>query len=187
LADPPPRRIVDGEAETATECEIMTRRRLPLLQLLGAALLLSLAARGSGAEEARLAIGGYDPVAYFTDATPVLGRNDVDYLWHGARWHFESVAHRDLFARDPAHYAPQYDSYCAMGAARGPEAHKDTVDPHAWAIVDGKLYLTHSLQALAKWQKNAAENIKQADHDWPHVKKQSVVYDGYPNIKASPQ
>src|SRR5262249_18447680 len=33
----------------------------------------------------------------------------------------------DLFAKDPDHYAPQYDGYCAMGASADDAAHKDTV------------------------------------------------------------
>ena len=64
----------------------------------------------------------------------------------------------------------QYDGYCAVGAADGATAHKDTVDPEAWAIVDGKLYLTHMRQAVERWRKNAAENIKHADEAWAAVK-----------------
>jgi hypothetical protein len=146
------------------------------------ALLLLTSAPGRSAEP-NLAIGGYDPVAYFTDGKPVPGKADFEYTWHNARWRFASPVHRDSFASNPERFAPQYDGYCAMGLARGAEAHKDTVDPHAWAIVDGKLYLTHSTAALAKWQQNPVENIKQADRDWPSLKHQSVIYDGYPNIK----
>ena len=43
------------------------------------------------------------------------------------------------------------------------EAHKDTVDPEAWAIVDGKLYLTHNQYWLQVWRENAEEHIKQGD------------------------
>jgi hypothetical protein len=41
-----------------------------------------------------------------------------------------------------------------MGAAAGEAAHKDKVDPEAWAIVDGKLYLTHMRQAMDDWRQN---------------------------------
>ncbi|HYZ40081.1 MAG TPA: YHS domain-containing (seleno)protein, partial [Stellaceae bacterium] len=95
-------------------------------------------------EEPKLSISGYDPVAYFTDGKPIPGKSEFEYLWHKLRWRFASEAHRESFAKDPDHYTPQYDGYCAMGMA-GDEAvaaHKDTVDPEAWAIVDGKLYLT---------------------------------------------
>lgn len=157
-------------------------RRRSMLVAFAVAAVLSIGIQASRADEQRLAISGYDPVAYFTDHKPVPGLSGIEYAWHDARWHFATAAHRDLFARDPDHYAPQYDGYCALGAAKGNEAHKDIVDPNAWAIVDGKLYLTHSPEALAKWQQNPRENIKRADEDWPKVEKQAVVYDGYPNV-----
>jgi enamine deaminase RidA (YjgF/YER057c/UK114 family) len=135
---------------------------------LALASLLSSAARG---EEARLSIGGYDPVAYFTDGKPVQGKPDLDYLWHRLRWRFASVSHREMFVKDPNRYTPQYDGYCAMGVSSDAAAHKDTVDPEAWAIVDGKLYFSHDQHALQAWREKAAEHIKQADRDWQAVKK----------------
>jgi enamine deaminase RidA (YjgF/YER057c/UK114 family) len=125
-------------------------------------------------EEPRLSISGYDPVAYFTDGHPVPGKPEFSYEWHHSRWLFAKAAHRALFIADPEHYAPQYDGYCAMGVAgvafAGP--HKDTVDPEAWAIVDGKLYLTHTPRVLDRWRPNLAENIKQADQNWSTVEHQ---------------
>jgi YHS domain len=122
-----------------------------LAALLGLWILLHGAA--VRADEARLAIGGYDPVAYFTDGKPVPGASDIEYSWHDMRWRFATAAHRDLFVKDPEHYAPQYEGYCAMGVSldKG-AAHKDTVDPNAWAVVDGKLYLTYSNRALERWR-----------------------------------
>lgn len=133
-------------------------------------LLVSLLGPAAWGEEARLAISGYDPVAYFTDGKPVPGSSEFEYVWHDARWRFASAAHRDLFAKDPDHYAPQYDGYCAMGASVEGAAHKDTVDPNAWAIVDGKLYLVHNRYWLQVWQKKAEDRIKQANRDWQIVK-----------------
>ena len=124
-------------------------------------------------EEARLSISGYDPVAYFTDGKPVPGSSEFEYVWHDARWRFSSPAHRELFVVNPERYAPQYDGYCAMGASLEKGAHKDTVDPNAWAIVDGRLYLTHTTRSLARWQQNAAENIKRADENWSTVEHQA--------------
>ena len=113
-----------------------------------------------------------DPVAYFTDGKPVPGMAEFEYQWHDARWRFASAAHRNLFAKNPEHYAPQYDSYCALGVAFK-EPHKDTVDPNAWAIINGKLYLTHTARALAAWRGNAAANIDRAKETWPTVKTQA--------------
>ena len=128
--------------------------------------LFGASARG---DEPRLSISGYDPVAYFTDGRPVQGKADFEYVWRKLRWRFASGEHRDLFIKDPQRYAPQYDGYCAMGASLEAAAHKDTVDPQAWAIVDGKLYLVHSSYWLEQWRAKAKEYIKQADKDWQAV------------------
>jgi enamine deaminase RidA (YjgF/YER057c/UK114 family) len=151
-------------------------RRSSLLAITAPVLGLLLAVLGATAvraEEPRLAISGYDPVAYFTDGKPVRGKAEFEFLWHRLRWRFASVAHRDSFVGDPEHYAPQYDGYCAMGVGgdTAAEAHKDTVDPEAWAIVDGKLYLTHNQYWLQEWRKNAADNIRRADHNWAALSK----------------
>jgi enamine deaminase RidA (YjgF/YER057c/UK114 family) len=131
--------------------------------------LLSVAAAGASADEPRLSISGYDPVAYFTDGRPVQGKSDYEYLWHKLRWRFASSEHRDMFSKDPKRYAPQYDGYCAMGVTNEAAAHKDAVDPNAWAIVDGKLYLVRNAFWLEQWREHAKEYIKQADLDWHAV------------------
>jgi hypothetical protein len=58
-----------------------------------------------------VAIKGYDPVAYFTDGKPVEGSKAFEHVWMGARWHFSSPAHRDLFIGDPEKFAPEYGGY----------------------------------------------------------------------------
>ena len=108
-----------------------------------ALLFVALTAPTAQSGETRLAISGYDPVAYFTDGRPVPGLTEFEHVWNDARWRFSSASHRDLFVGDPYRYAPLYDGYCASGmAADAP--HMDTVDPEAWAIDNGKLYLTHT-------------------------------------------
>jgi enamine deaminase RidA (YjgF/YER057c/UK114 family) len=138
----------------------------PLLGLLFAVSLGS----GVRADELRLSISGYDPVAYFTDGRPVRGKAEFEYEWHKLRWRFFSAEHRDLFVKDPKRYAPQYEGYCALGVALGEgDAHKDTVDPEAWSIVDGKLYLVHSSYWLEQFRQKARDYIKQADANWTVV------------------
>jgi enamine deaminase RidA (YjgF/YER057c/UK114 family) len=149
-------------------------------------LFATVLAPGARSEEPKLSISGYDPVAYFTDGKPVQGRAEIEYLWHKLRWRFASPAHRDLFAKDPDHYAPQYDGYCAMGASGDDAAHKNTVDPEAWAIVDGKLYLNHNQHWLQVWQEKAEEHIKQADRDWDVVKNLAAPEIIGPPCAASP-
>jgi len=144
---------------------------LTLSAMLAGLLLATGLSPSARSEEPKLSISGYDPVAYFTDGKPVQGKSEIEHLWHKLRWRFASSEHREMFAKDPDHYAPQYDGYCAMGVAEtGGVAHKDTVDPEAWAIVDGKLYLTHMPQGMDDWHQNPADFIKQADANWAAVK-----------------
>jgi enamine deaminase RidA (YjgF/YER057c/UK114 family) len=159
-------------AERCPEEDVQTascfglKRSTKLIALLCAAFL----ARTAWADEPKLSIGGYDPVAYFTDGKPVQGKPEFEQLWRRSRWRFVSAEHRDLFTQDPKHYAPQYDGYCAMGISEGEAAHKDTIDPEAWAIVDGKLYLTHNRYIMEIWRESAKERIPRADQDWEVVK-----------------
>jgi len=129
-------------------------------------LLVALPGPAARADEPKLSISGYDPVAYFTQGKPVQGKAEHEHVWRKLRWRFATAEHRDLFVKDPNRYTPQYDGYCAMGAADGTGAHKDTVDPEAWAIVDGKLYLVHTRYWLERWREKAEEYIKRADADW---------------------
>ena len=154
------------EEDVQTASYFGLKRSTKLLALVCAAFLACTA----WADEPKLSISGYDPVAYFTDGKPVQGKPEFEYLWRRLRWRFVSAEHRDLFTRDPKHYAPQYDGYCALGISFGEAAHKDTVDPEAWAIVDGKLYLAHNRYAMQVWREESKERIRQADHDWEAVK-----------------
>jgi enamine deaminase RidA (YjgF/YER057c/UK114 family) len=147
------------------------------------ATLLPPIARG---DEPRLSISGYDPVAYFTDGKPVQGKAEFEYLRHRLRWRFATGEHRDMFVKNPDRYMPQYDGYCAMGTSNDAEAHKDTVDPEAWAIVDGKLYFTHNQYWLQVWREKAEEHIGQADRDWEAVKNLSAPEIIGPPCAASP-
>jgi len=147
----------------------LPRRRMPSTALVGL-LFATVLVPAARSEEPKLSISGYDPVAYFTDGKPVPGKTEFEYLWHKLRWRFANGEHRDLFAKNPDRYTPQYDGYCAMGAANDAAAHKDTVDPEAWAIVDGKLYLTHMRQGMEAWRQNSAEYIKHANENWAAVK-----------------
>jgi YHS domain-containing protein len=112
------------------------------------------------------AIRGYDPVAYFTDSRPVKGSDEHVYEWKGARWHFSSAANRERFAAAPEKYAPQYGAYCAYGVAQN---YAVSIDPQAWSIVDGKLYLNYSKSVRESWNKDIPGYIRKADANWPAV------------------
>jgi hypothetical protein len=118
----------------------------------------------------RLAIGGYDTVAYHTMGKAIPGNLEYQTVWHDARWQFSSRENLALFIKDPERYAAQYDGFCAMGVADG-SGHKDTVDPEAFTIVNGKLYLNHTKYWVTEWRKDAPGNISIANKNWEKVMK----------------
>jgi YHS domain-containing protein len=115
-----------------------------------------------------VAIKGYDAVAYFTDSKPVKGLPRFSHQWSGATWQFASAAHRDEFAKSPQKYAPQYGGYCAYGVSQN---HIVQIDPEAWTVLDGKLYLNYSQDVKRTWSKDTAKYLEQADAKWPRLHK----------------
>ena len=116
-----------------------------------------------------VALDGYDPVAYFTDGKPVEGRAEIAHEWNGAVWRFSTAAHRDRFAADPAKYAPQYGGFCAYAVSKGYTA---DIDPEAWMIVDGRLYLNYDLEVQKLWEQDVPGFIRRADENWPRLERE---------------
>ncbi len=114
------------------------------------------------------ALKGYDPVAYFKESRPVKGQDEFRHDWLGAKWYFASATNRDEFARNPEKYAPQFGGYCAWAVANGYTAN---IDPEAWRIVDGKLYLNYSKDVQKKWEADIPGFIKKGNENWPKLKK----------------
>ena len=84
----------------------LSRRNALLFTAVAAALPLAGVISPTDAQEAPLAIKGYDPVAYFTDGRPVQGTPEFEFEWDDHRWRFASAEHRDLFKASPVRYAP---------------------------------------------------------------------------------
>lgn len=116
-----------------------------------------------------VAIQGYDPVAYFTESKPIAGNSEFSHDWQGATWQFANAENRDLFKNDPEKYAPQYGGYCAWAVKEGITA---PIDPQAWEIVDGKLYLNLNPSIQKQWQQDIPGYIAKANQNWPDVLRQ---------------
>jgi len=108
-------------------------------------------------------IKGYDTVAYFTQGKAVKGDKAITATYLGETWRFSSQENKELFVADPAAYAPQYGGYCAFAMANDNIA---PIDPEAFTIVDGKLYLNYSKKVRTRWQKDTAGYIADADGFW---------------------
>ena len=115
-----------------------------------------------------VAVRGYDVVAYFTQSKPVKGSPAFSHSWMGATWWFASAEDRDQFASQPEKFAPQYGGYCAYGVSRN---HTVGIDPEAWSIVEGKLFLNYSKDVQKSWKEDVPGNIMKADSNWPALHK----------------
>lgn len=113
-----------------------------------------------------VAVGGYDPVAYFTEKKPVAGKADITLQHEGTAWRFATAANRDAFKADPSKYAPQYGGYCAWAVSQGYTAKGD---PKVWSITAGKLYLNYDKSVQSGWEKDVPGLIRKADANWPAV------------------
>tara|TARA_R110000868_G_scaffold4155_58_gene25757 strand:+ start:2886 stop:3401 length:516 start_codon:yes stop_codon:yes gene_type:complete len=125
-----------------------------------------------GGSSGSAAIRGYDVVAYFTQAKPVAGKADFSHSWNNAEWRFASAENRDLFAANPEKYAPQYGGWCAWAVSQGYTA---PIDPEAWRIVDGKLYLNYSKSVQQRWARDVPGNISKSDRNWPGIREKLVA------------
>jgi len=115
------------------------------------------------------AIQGYDPVAFFKEHKPVLGKKEFAYSWSGSTWYFSSNENLTAFKTDPDRYAPQFGGYCAYGTAAG---HKSPTQPETWTILDNKLYFNYNKEVQSMWNKDQKNLIEKANKNWPTVKKQ---------------
>ena len=113
-----------------------------------------------------IAIKGYDPVAYFTGQGPLKGNPEFEYIWNGARWRFSSAANRESFMQEPEKYSPRYGGYCAYAVSQGKIA---DIDPAAWTIFEGRLYLNLNKDVQKLWEKDIIEYIRLADKNWPRM------------------
>ena len=129
---------------------------------------------GTFFEKDGAAIKGYDPVAYFTQNKPVPGSPAYQTTYGGSNFRFASQANRDTFIADPERYAPQYGGYCAFGTAAG---YKAAVDPAAFTIVDGKLYLNYNADVQKQWARDIPGFISKADKNWPQVTVTTKVFE----------
>lgn len=110
-----------------------------------------------------VAVSGYDVVAYFTDQKPLQGQEKFRATHGGATYWFASAEHLKTFQQAPQKYVPAYGGYCAYGVSKG---YRVGIDPAAWAIVDGKLYLNYSMKVQKTWNEDRSGYIKKAEVNW---------------------
>ncbi len=140
----------------------MLRRSLVLATMATAALATRPHAEAVN-DRGGAAIQGFDPVAYFTRGAPTRGNPAFTTRWNGAEWRFASAAHRAAFVAEPERYAPAFGGFCAYAVSEGYTA---GIDPRAWRIVDGRLYLNYSPGIQRTWEQDIPGRISRGEANW---------------------
>ena len=145
----------------------MIKRRTVLQLAAATALIATGPSLAFGQTAERLALKGYDPVAYFTDAKPTPGVEAYEYVWDGQRYRFASAKHRDLFKANPDKYAPQFGGSCAMNMASGVRRESD---PNNWVISNGNLYVFAGQAGLERFRQDANANAAKGAANWKTIR-----------------
>jgi hypothetical protein len=113
-----------------------------------------------------LAIDGYDPVAYFTDAKAELGRPEFEYRFKGVIWRFDNKGNLAAFAENADVYSPRFGGYDPVAIARGVAV---AGNPTLWLIAGERLYLFYSAEARDSFKADADSTAAVAEAKWPEV------------------
>ena len=126
----------------------------------------------------KVAIGGYDVVAYFKSSKAMKGNAEIKALNNGITYYFVSEENKTTFVQKPEDYLPQYDGYCAL--AVGAQKKKVSINPEEFKITNGKLYLFFNgplplsgkkFNSVEPWNKYEDNLIKKANANWPALKE----------------
>lgn len=120
--------------------------------------------------ENKIAIKGYDPVAYFKQKKAVKGNSNFSTSYEGVIYYFSSQEYKDTFEANPKAFEPQYGGWCAF--AMGDYNKKVDINPQTFKIINGKLYLFYNAyfnNTLKSWNKNESQLKQNADKNWQTI------------------
>jgi hypothetical protein len=113
-----------------------------------------------------LGLSGFDPVAYFTDKKPVIGKPELEFTLGSAVWRFTNEGNRAAFVENPDVYMPRFGGYDPVAVARGTSV---AGHPLFWAVAAGRLYVFYNEAARAAFAVDPGRTIETAERKWPEV------------------
>ena len=117
----------------------------------------------------KVALQGYDPVAYFTENKATKGSPDMTAMHLGVTYHFSSAANKKRFEEAPEKYLPTYGGWCATAMAKG---EKVEIDPTNFKVSGNRLFLFYKGlwgNARKDWDKDEPTGIVKADANWKKI------------------
>ena len=115
-----------------------------------------------------LAIEGFDPVAYFVNAKPMIGFVNFEASEAGVVWRFRNEGNRASFLAHPDIYGPQFGGYDPVDVARGITV---AGNPRFWVISGQRLYLFSREKARDAFAANPAPVLRQARERWSGIEE----------------
>jgi hypothetical protein len=115
-----------------------------------------------------LAIGGFDPVAYFTEAQPLVGQPGFEASEAGVVWRFRNEGNRAFFLAHPEIYGPQFGGYDPTDVARGVAV---AGNPRFWLVAGQRLFLFDRTESRDAFAADPARFAKEARQRWPGLQE----------------
>jgi hypothetical protein len=135
-----------------------------LVDLAGCTALAATTERVVANRFSGLAIEGYDPVAYFVDARPLIGLPEFEASQAGVVWRFRNEGNRASFVAHPDIYGPQFGGYDPVDLARGVTV---AGNPRFWVITGERLYLFGLEEHRDAFAADSEAVLQQANSRWP--------------------
>ena len=113
------------------------------------------------------AIDGYDPVSFFTDASPQLGAEGVEARYGGLSWRFTNAGNRKAFLISPHVYIPQFGGYDPTALSKGQMTRGD---PQTYLLYKDQLYFFFSAYQREDFLAQPFRTIRAAQQNWVKMK-----------------
>ena len=117
----------------------------------------------SDGADGRLMLRGYDPVSYFTQSKPVIGKPDIKAEHDGVTYRFSSEENRRMFNASPAKFAPQFGGFCSNGMVYAVPIAGQTDN---YKVIDGKLYMFGGYRSKLFFEMEQEKNLKLGQLYW---------------------
>lgn len=115
----------------------------------------------------RVALFGFDPVAYLADGEAREGLPEFELVRDRLVWRFANAGNLEAFVQDPERFVPAYGGHGALMVSRGAVA---IGHPAVWLALGGRVFLFRDQASRYAFLLEAAALIDQADAAWPVVR-----------------
>jgi len=111
----------------------------------------------------KVAIDGYDAVAYITESKAIQADGSISYEYQDIQWYFSSQANKDLFKVDSEKYVPIFGGFATFELT---EEEQVLSNPEIWYVHNEKVYLFSDEDSKQEWFTHINEMTARAQAQW---------------------